>query len=142
MSDRAPRFTRRTVLGGAAAAGAGVLLGPVAGRGRRAPAVRRGSEPPARVQPLGREARWWIGRDRRAGAVRARRRAVVAPAVDGVRIELRTASARRPWGRWALASVTGHDADSDVGAAHSFGEPVWVGAADLIELRSSRPSMA
>ena len=139
MSDDGPRFTRRTVLGGAAAAGAGVLLGPVAGAAARAPAVRRGSGAADRVFGS------WVGRlDGESGVIDAPARFALAGVQwsrrrDGVRIELRTRARGGQWSRWALASVTGHDADSDAGSAHSFGEPVWVGAADVIELRSSQP---
>ena len=56
MSAEAPRFTRRTVLGGAAAAGAGVLLGPVADAAARAPVLRRGSGAVGRVFGS------WVGR--------------------------------------------------------------------------------
>ncbi len=139
MSDQAPRFTRRTVLGGAAAAGAGVLLGPVAGAAARAPAVRRGSAAADRVFGS-----WVGGLDGGSGVIDAPARFGLAGVQwsrrhDDIRIELRTRTRGGQWSRWALASVTGHDPDSDAGAAHSFGEPVWVGAADMIELRSSRP---
>jgi hypothetical protein len=54
-------------------------------------------------------------------------------------IELRTRRHDGPWSPWMNAAVTGHDADlPSVGAAR-YGEPVWVGAADLMELRTSGP---
>jgi N-acetylmuramoyl-L-alanine amidase-like protein len=137
MSANEPKFTRRTVLGGAAAAGAGVLLGPVADAAARAPVLRRGSGAAGRVFGS------WVGRvDGESGVIEAPARFALAGlqwarGAHGVRIELRTRARGGPWGRWGQASVTGHDADSKVGSAHAFGEPVWAGAADLIELRSS-----
>ena len=140
MTGDPPRFTRRTVLGGAAVAGAGVLLGPVADAAARAPVLRRGSGAAGRVFGS------WVGRlDGTSGVIEAPARFALAgvqwsSARHAVRIELRTRTRGGPWGRWALASVTGHDADSDAGGSvHAFGEPVWVGAADMVQVRSSAP---
>ena len=146
MSGDAPRITRRTALGGAAAAGAGVLLGPMADAAARVPVLRRGSGAPGRVFGS------WVGRlDGASGVIDAPARFALAGvqwsgawhggsgAGHGATIELRTRTRGGPWSRWALASVTGHDADSKVESPDTFGEPVWVGAADMAQVRSSVP---
>jgi hypothetical protein len=126
-----PRLTRRAVLGGAAAVGAGALLAPVA----EAAAGFDGRRVFSR----------YIGHlSGRSAVLRAGRRFALA-GVEwsepvGARIELRTRRRDGSWGPWALASVTGHDADG--GQAHAapmFGEPVWAGAAEVIQLRSPVP---
>lgn len=135
MSERAPRITRRTMLGGAAAAGAGMLLGPVAEAAARTAEVGAGGQ-------AGRVFGRFIGHvDRVVTVDAARRFALVgvqwAPS-RGVRIQLRTRTHGGRWGPWALASVTGHDPDRGTSPDSAFGEPVWVGAADVVQLRSSR----
>jgi hypothetical protein len=50
------------------------------------------------------------------------------------RIELRVRLGNGPWSPWVLASAGGHDGDGRPGG---FGEPVWVGRADQVQLRSS-----
>ncbi len=55
------------------------------------------------------------------------------------RIELRTRTASGSWGRWTLASITGHEGDGVTVADGSFGEPIWTGAADIVQLRSAGP---
>ncbi len=139
MSDKAPTITRRTVLGGAAAAGAGVMLGPVAEAAARAPHRAGEASGAERVFSL------WVGAIDRTVTVEAPRRFALAGvqwsgAARGVRIELRTRTRHGRWGPWGLASVTGHDADASAQeSSAAFGEPVWVGAADLLQLRSSHP---
>ncbi len=131
MSGPAPRITRRTMLGGAAAAGAGVLLGPAAGAAARSPASNIFGA--------------WVGHlDGRSATIAAPARFALAGlqwrAPAHVRIELRTRTVNGSWSPWALASVTGHD--SNAAAAQpdqQFGEPLWVRAADLIQLRSAGP---
>ena len=131
MTGGTPRVTRRTLLSGAALAGAGALLDPVAG----AAAGLEG----------GRVFSRWVGRLAGESAVipSPRRFALAgvqwsAPA--GARIELRTRLRGRGWGPWALASVTGHDPDGrPASSAPVFGEPLWCGAADMFQLRSSQP---
>ncbi len=53
---------------------------------------------------------------------------------------LRTRVRDGAWSRWVLASVGGHGPD-DAAAdpARAFGEPLWAGAADVVQLRSVRP---
>ena len=69
-SDERSGLTRRAVLRGAAAAGAASLVAPGAG------IAALSSGTPWRVQPLGRNGRGRVRADRRATAVRARRRRV------------------------------------------------------------------
>ncbi|MGO9883855.1 MAG: N-acetylmuramoyl-L-alanine amidase [Solirubrobacteraceae bacterium] len=127
MTSPGPRLTRRTLLGSAAAAGAGLLLGPVAGA---VAAERHG----------GRVFSRWIGELLgQSPVIDAGRRFALAglqwSAPTGARIELRTRVDGGPWSPWALASVTGHDGD---GARDGkYGEPLWSGAADMIQLRSA-----
>jgi hypothetical protein len=129
MTERAPTVTRRALLGGAAVAGAGLLLGPVAGA---VAADRRAGRVFAR----------WVGAlHGESPVIDAGRRFALAglqwagPA--GARLQLRTRVDGGDWSPWALASVTGHDGDG--AGAGNFGEPVWSGAADTIQLRSADP---
>src|SRR5205807_9809600 len=55
----------------------------------------------------------------------------------GARIELRARAAPGNWTRWGLASSTGHDPEHRT--SQLFGEPLWTGPADRVELRSDRP---
>ncbi len=58
----------------------------------------------------------------------------------GARIELRTRSTERgAWSPWALASVVGHGPDRVASRSAHFGEAIWVGPADAVQLRSSSP---
>jgi len=54
----------------------------------------------------------------------------------GARIELRVRTAAG-WSRWALASSLGHDGDHGVAARGLFGEPIWTGPADCVQIRAS-----
>ena len=60
-----------------------------------------------------------------------------APGHPHVWLRARTHGGR--WSRWALASVGGHGPDRPVTAARSFGEPLWSGEADVVQLRSAEP---
>ena len=51
-----------------------------------------------------------------------------------VRIELRVRLGDGVWSRWVLASSGGHGGD---GRSGLFGEPVWVGRADQVQLRGA-----
>ncbi len=51
-----------------------------------------------------------------------------------VRIELRVRLGDGAWSPWVLASAGGHAGD---GQAGRFGEPVWVGRADQVQLRGA-----
>jgi hypothetical protein len=128
--------TRRTVLRSAAVAGAAVLVDP-------AGAVARVRGPGGAWGP---EAVF----DRAVGALAAGResRVIAAPRVfslvgaewigaPGARIELRARSIGGAWSPWVLASVLGHGPDRAPAGEERFGEPVWTGAADQVQLRSA-----
>jgi hypothetical protein len=51
------------------------------------------------------------------------------------RIELRVRLGDGAWSPWALASAGGHSGDGQAGL---FGEPLWVGRADQVQLRGTR----
>jgi N-acetylmuramoyl-L-alanine amidase len=129
-SDESNGITRRAVLRGAAVAGAASLVRPAAGIAG------------LRSAPPGVFSRW-------VGAVAGDSGAIAAPArfaLVGVEwrgpahatIELRTR--RGPgaaWGPWAVASVLGHGPDRVRDGATQFGEPIWTGPADYVELRTA-----
>lgn len=57
------------------------------------------------------------------------------------RIELRARAPSGRWSPWSLASALGHDADSSIEGGRQgalFGEPLWTGTADQVQLRSDR----
>jgi len=119
------------VLAGAAGAGAASLLEPVAGL---ADALKR--PPPVFSR--------WVGSlaGQSPPLQSPRRFALVgvewkAPAA--ARIELRARRDRGAWSPWAPASTLGHDPDRPIGARSLFGEPIWTGPADYVQLRTSRP---
>ncbi|HEX3978984.1 MAG TPA: twin-arginine translocation signal domain-containing protein, partial [Solirubrobacteraceae bacterium] len=121
MSE-APRLTRRDVLSGAAAVGAGAVIAPSA-------ALARGSG-------SGRVFSVAVGR-LAAGtspAIATGRRFVLAgiewadPAAAQVQLRARRTGGR--WSPWAQASVRGHEPDRPGGGEAQFGEPVWFGPAD------------
>ncbi len=62
-----------------------------------------------------------------------------AGAGERPRVELRTRERTGPWSRWGLASASGHEPDGASPQAVAFGEAVWSGPADLVQLRSDRP---
>jgi hypothetical protein len=122
-------FTRRALLGGLAATG-------VLGRAAAAGAAARGASD-AKVFR------------HRVGAVAGRSGEIAVPrpftlagveweAPREVRIELRARAREGPWSRWGVASTLGHGPDRPTSEA-LIGEPVWTGAAEFVELRSSRP---
>ena len=135
-SDERSGLTRRAVLRGAAAAGAASFVRPSG-------ALAALSGPPAGVF-----SRW-------VGSISGESAAIAAPrqfALVGVewsgptnaRIELRTRrSGAEAWSAWAVASVLGHGPDRthESGGADEraglFGEPIWSGPADYVQLRSS-----
>jgi hypothetical protein len=128
-SWRPPGLTRRSVLGSGVAVGAASLLAPAASL---AAAIDRR-----------RPARRWIGTlDGESGEISAPQRF----ALVGVEwlsparavIELRTRARGAAWSRWVTASIQGHDPDVRAGPVKLFGEPVWSGQADFVQLRSSQ----
>jgi hypothetical protein len=117
-----PGLTRRSVLAGAAAAGAASLLGPVAG-------LADSLLEPQTIFSLS------VGSlaGESSVIVASRRFALVgvewaAPAT--VRIELRARRVGGAWSRWAPASTLGHDPDPPARGGSLFGEPIWTGSAD------------
>jgi N-acetylmuramoyl-L-alanine amidase len=123
-------LTRRDVLSGAAAVGVGAAIAPSA-----ALAQGRGS---GRVFSVA------VGR-LAAGtspAIAPRRRFVLAgiqwadPAA--AQIELRSRRGGGRWSPWAQASVRGHEPDRPARGDIQFGEPLWCGPADEVQLRSPR----
>jgi len=133
----AEQFTRRALLGATAAAGAGAWLGPALG----AAAALDTPDPGARRVFARR-----VGTLRGESVLRAPRRFALAgvswsagAGTRSARIELRTRRHNGPWSPWALASVQGHEPDRRAASRTRFGEPVWTGAADLIQLRSLTP---
>ena len=135
-SDERSGLTRRAVLRGAAAAGAASLVRPT------------GALAALSATPAGVFSRW-------VGSVSGESAAIAAPrqfALVGIewsgprnaRIELRThRSGAEAWSAWAVASVLGHGPDRthESGRATEraglFGEPIWSGSADYVQLRSS-----
>jgi N-acetylmuramoyl-L-alanine amidase-like protein len=121
-------LTRRTLLRGAAAAGVAGLLGPSAALARDGAAARVFSREVGGLtgtSPV-------IGAGRPfvlAGLQWAGRRAA--------RIEMRARSDGGRWSRWALASVGGHEPDRPAEGTASFGEPLWFGTADQVQLRAA-----
>jgi hypothetical protein len=124
------RLSRRALLGGAAAAGAGAAIAPAAALARDPQGERVFS--------------------RRLGRL-AGTSAVIVPGqrfvLAGVqwsgpvapRIELRAGSGGEAWSRWASASVRGHEPDHAVPSDARFGEPLWFGPVDRIQVRSQGP---
>jgi hypothetical protein len=122
------RLTRRAVLRGAVVAGTAVLGDPGAALGRvPAPAPEVFSRYVGTVVGVSSPIRaLW-----RFGLVGVEWH---NPAAAG--IELRTRDAGGPWSPWVSASVRGHDPDR-VTTRGQFGEPIWTGPAELVQLRSA-----
>jgi hypothetical protein len=122
------RLTRRAVLRGAAVAGAVALIEPAAGLATahsarlfsRYVGTLAGGDGPA------------IAAGRSFSLV-----GVEWASPDRAEIEVRTRIAGGAWGPWAVASVQGHGPDRPSGRAGRFGEPVWVGAATEVQLRTA-----
>jgi N-acetylmuramoyl-L-alanine amidase len=143
-SRAAGDLTRRALLAGAAAAGAVSLTRP---SDSLASALAWPDQISGRC----------VGSVRGESAVLAapRRFALVAVQWAGPAravIELRTRAGDGGWSRWAVASVLGHGPDRDPGATAEpgpgtargageeplFGEAIWTGPADQVQLRSDR----
>ncbi|MGN6866864.1 MAG: N-acetylmuramoyl-L-alanine amidase [Solirubrobacteraceae bacterium] len=127
MSWEPDRLTRRAVLRGAAVAGAAALVRPGVSVAASRPVFSR-----------------YVGR--LAAGETAPIEAPRAFTLVGVqwsepaaaRIELRTRQAGGRWSPWVSASVRGHDPDGPPGdSAGQFGEPIWTGAADVVQLRAA-----
>jgi hypothetical protein len=121
------RLTRRAVLRGAAVAGAAALVYPEVGLAHSGAAGVFSSY---------------------LGSVAAGETAPIAAAGEftlvgvqwsepaAARIELRTRGAGGRWSPWVSASVRGHDPDR-ITTRGQFGEPIWTGPADAVQLRSA-----
>jgi hypothetical protein len=121
-----PRLSRRSLLAGSAV-GAGSLIAP--------PVVHA-----ARGEPEQLFSRWvgsiegispTIPAGRPFALVGARWRAPSRPV-----LELRARLAGGRWSRWVSAACAGHGPDRPSEREGCFGEPLWAGDADAIQLRS------
>ncbi len=124
------RVTRRTLLSGAAAAGAATLVHPSASRADLALTSRTASS-------------GWVGALSGASAPISAPRPFVLVGVQwtgpAARIELRARGPGGRWSPWVLASVIGHDGDGQPTSGPRFGEPIWTGPAGVVQLRADRP---
>jgi N-acetylmuramoyl-L-alanine amidase len=122
--------TRRTLLSGAAAAGAASLIGPATG-------LARAFDAPELISNR------WIG------ALRGETRPLTSPgrfvligiewtAPAGAVVELRTRRQSGRWSPWVPASVLGHEPDGSAPGGALFGEPLWTGPADAFQVRADR----
>jgi hypothetical protein len=125
---RGNRITRRAALRGAAAVGAASLIRPT------------GAVAASSAREAGVFSRW-------VGALSGESAAISAPgrfALVGVEwatparatIELRTRTQRGRWSPWAVASVLGHGPDRPTPQPGVFGDPIWSGPADYVQLRA------
>ena len=123
-----PNLTRRVLLSSAAATGAATLLTPATGLASAGSARR---------------SVWSLG----IGALSGESAPIIASrgfslagvqwsAPEGARIELRSQAPNGRWGPWAVASVRGHDGDGQRPATPLYGEPIWTGPADRLQVRS------
>jgi hypothetical protein len=131
MGDTRGNVTRRRLLGGVAAAGAASLVRSPVG-------FARAEQPGRRISSLS------------VGSLRGESPPLRAPQtfeLAGVQwsgpaeaaIELRARAPAGSWSPWVTASVLGHDGDGRVARTEVFGEPVWTGPADGVQLRADRP---
>ncbi len=124
MTSARSGLTRRDVLGGLAAAGAGALLASAAAT--------------AAAMPARRLSRLRVGAVDGLSPVLAPGRAFVLAGVQwssptAARIELRSRFRGGAWGPWGLASVRGHEPDHGTDARMVSCEPLWLGPADQVQ---------
>jgi hypothetical protein len=116
------------LLGGMAAAGAASLVRPGSG-------VAELLDPGAGVS-----SRWVGSLSGSSPPIDAPRRFALAgvewAAPAQTRIELRARLRGGRWTRWGVASSAGHDPDRPAPRDQWFGEPLWTGPADQVQLRS------
>ncbi len=60
-------------------------------------------------------------------------------APPAARIELRARLRGGDWSPWTLASVAGHGPDWQRAGGPRFGEPIWMGDSEVVQLRTSTP---
>ena len=128
MARRPRSLSRRDVIGGAAV-GASMLLRPpgvFAAVPTGAVFSRQAGPTAAGAQPVIATSREFV----MAG--------VQWTAPGGVHIELRARDGQGRWSPWVRAGTEGHGPDRPRSGAH-FGEPVWFGAADAVQVRTSAP---
>lgn len=121
------RITRRQALGSAVSAGAASLITPAVGLA---------------ASPRALTSRWIGTLAGTSEAVAAPRRFSLVGVQWGAgpaRIELRTRRRGGEWSPWVDASTLGHGPDMVTDRSAQFGEPVWSGPADLVQLRSASP---
>jgi hypothetical protein len=58
---------------------------------------------------------------------------------SAARLELRARASGGRWSSWVVASVVGHGPDRAAAGDQIFGEAIWTGDADYVQLRASRP---
>jgi hypothetical protein len=119
------RLTRRAVLRGAAVAGAAALVRPGVSVAAAGPVFSRylGAVAAGRTVPIALPRPFTLV-------------GVQWSEPEAARIELRTRGAGGRWSPWVSASVRGHDPDR-ITARGQFGEPIWTGPADVVQLRSA-----
>jgi hypothetical protein len=123
------------------AAGAGALATPAPGRASR----RAGTSPAAAPADGGRVFTLGIGTVNGASPVVTAGRGFVLAGVQwarpaAARIQMRARARGGRWSPWALASVRGHEPDRPSGSSRAqFGEPLWFGRCDQVQVRSSGP---
>ena len=122
------RITRRAALRSAAAVGAASLIRPPG-------AVAASSAREAAVFSR------WVGAlsGESAPIAAPRRFALVGvewATAARVTIELRTRTQTGAWSPWAVASVLGHEPDRPTPQPGVFGDPIWSGPADYVQLRT------
>jgi hypothetical protein len=127
--SEAPRLTRRDMLSGAAAVGVGAALAPSAALARGRGSSRVFSVPVGRLAP-GTSSAIAPGRPFVLGGIQWSH-----PVAAQVQVRGRRRDGR--WSPWAQASVRGHEPDRPAGGAEQFGEPVWFGPADQLQLRTT-----
>ncbi len=128
MTLEPDRLTRRAVLRGAAVAGAAALVNPsvsVAGTGpvftRYVGGLRAGETAPIdAARPFALVGVQWSG-----------------PATARIELRTRRVAAGGSWGPWVSASVGGHGPDRVTTSSGRFGEPIWTGPADVVQLRTA-----
>jgi N-acetylmuramoyl-L-alanine amidase len=133
MSREPDRLTRRAVLRGAAVAGAAALVGPDVGRAL---------SPPSTAGVFSRYVGTLVAARETAPIAAPRPFTLVgvqwsAPAAARIEVRTRSTAAGGRWSPWVTASVRGHEPDGTPAGEAQFGEPIWTGPANLVQLRSA-----
>ncbi len=124
------QVTRRTLLAGAAAAGAASLIRP---------GVARAATAPSRRSVFSVEVGSLSGA---SGTIRPGRSFALAGIGWGgaakADVQLRAQATDGSWSPWVAATGLGHDGDGQLSHETFYGEPVWTGPAVAVELRSQQ----